>query len=293
VTNEAISHERCSELLRGYAEGALDARATAQVDEHLRACADCSAELRALMALRVDDVALDDLERARLRKGISDRLEAAPVGVGTAPIIAAVSPRRARLATALGVAALLAIGGVAVISLGGDHDRAQNAIGSVQDRGGANGGGAGGTDDSVAAEGAPAPHPRPRFERAAGKLSSAKLNRLGSRSRALTAFAGAYSAQDADRLKDAYVEDLAHQADGRDADLIRECARQVYANQAYAALPAYAARGRLQGRPALVLGFAWTDEQVGPLDQFMLWTWPESSCAQPIDYRAGEIGPRK
>ena len=111
---DALTHERCSELLGDFAGGRLDVAEGARVEAHLESCPDCSAELRAVMALRVEDEPLTDMERARVRKGVGDRL-----GEGAAQRS---RPERApgRLAAALGVAALLAIGGVAVVSLGSD-----------------------------------------------------------------------------------------------------------------------------------------------------------------------------
>lgn len=290
MTDDELTHERCSELLADFAAGHLDASETARIEAHLAGCSECDAELRAIMALRAGDEPLNDVERARLRRGI-----AASIGDVIAPA-RETSRSRARLATALGAAALLAIVGVAGVSLltgQRDDDSTAATSGPVRNQvrdAGADSAGGGGV---AAGEAAKAPRPRPTYDRDAGHLSGKKLTKIGERSAALTAFQNAYSVEDATELRDEYVSDLARQAESPVDNLILSCAEQVYEAQPYAALPAFAAQGELEGEEALVLGFAWTDQQSGPLNRFMLWTWPESSCERPIDYRAGEIAPQK
>jgi hypothetical protein len=285
LNTHELTHERCSELLADFAAGRLDAEELARVEAHLAGCPDCSDELRAVMALRAADEPLTEIERRRLRSGVS-----AALGDVIAPPKPA-SRAGARLAAALGAAALLAIAGVAVVSLQGGDDAgegtatSQEAGNALRDRGAEAEGGAGGGADQAAG-----PMPRPSYDEDAGRLSSKKLSNIGKRGPALRAFT-TFSTADAAELKDEYVSDLADQAETPVDGLILNCAEKVYEAQPYAALPAYAARGRLEGREALVLGFAWTDRPSGRLDQFMLWTWPESSCDQPIDYRAGQIAP--
>jgi hypothetical protein len=287
LTDNELTHERCSELLADYSAGELEAVETARVETHLARCGSCSRELRAVMALKVPGEPLDDLERARLRRGIAQ---------GLGDVIA--TPQRpsragARFAAALGAAALLALGGVAVVSLssGGDDAarEAAEAGSDLRERDGADAAQGGG---GVAADAGTAPRPRPSYDADAGRLSKKKLRNLGERAPTLRAFA-TLSTNDATELRDEYVSDLAAQADGPVESLILSCAEKVYEAQPYAALPAIAARGKLEGRRALVLGFAWTDEDSGRLDQFMLWTWPQSSCDRPLDYRAGQIAPNK
>jgi hypothetical protein len=291
LNDNELSHERCSELLAEFAADRLETHETARVEAHVVECTECAAELRSIMALRAGDEPMTDIERARLHRGI-----AAELGDVIAP---AREPSRfkARLATALGAAALLAVFGVAVVSLGtggGDDDSgaASGTSNQLTDRAAEGGGGeaADAVGPEVAAE---APRPRPSYDDDAGRLTATKLRKIGEKSVTLNSFELAYSAADATALKDEYVSDLAGQAGAPVESLIRSCAQKVYEAQPYAALPAFAARGTLEGREALVLGFAWTDDPVGPLDQFMLWTWPESSCDAPIDYRAGQIGPQK
>jgi anti-sigma factor RsiW len=294
LNDHELTHERCSELLAAFADGRLETEETVRVEAHVATCADCSAELRSIMFLRAGDDPMTDLERARLRRGVS-----ASLGDVIAP---AREPSRlkVRLAAALGAAALLAVFGVAIVSLGtgggDDEEAAATAEGSdrnpLRDEGAGGGAGAAG-DTGVGQDAAAAPLPRPSYDDDAGRLSGRKLRRIGERSAALKSFGLAYSADDAAALKDEYVSDLAEQAETPVDNLILNCAEEVYEAQPYAALPAFAAKGTLEGRRALVLGFAWTEQESGPLDQFMLWTWPQSSCDQPIDYRAGRIAPRK
>jgi hypothetical protein len=290
LNDNELSHDRCSELLSAFAAGELDSEETVRVESHVRDCVECAAELRAVMALRAGDEPLTELERARLRRGIS-----ASFGDVIAPERAP-SRLKARLTAALGAAALLAIFGVAVVSLGtGGGDSDSGAALSEGDGGGGQVRGRAGEEDTnqaVADAAAPAP-PRPTYQRNAGRLSTKKLRNLGEDSDALAAFESAYTVADATELRDRYISAVAGQADAPVDDLIVACAREVYEQQPYAALLAYAGEGKLDGRDALVLGFAWTDQASGPLDRFMLWTWSLSSCDEVIDYRSGEIRPRK
>jgi hypothetical protein len=288
LNDHELTHERCSELLADFAVGGLDAAATARVETHLRTCPECSDELRAVMALRAGEEPLTELERGRLRRGV-----AATLGDVIAPAKAP-SQAGARWAAALGAAAVLAVVGVAIVSLGSGGDDADSGTAASQEAGSQlrkrDDAGAGG-DAGVAADQAAAPMPRPSYDEDAGKLSREKLSKLGKRGATLRAFT-TFSATDANELKDEYVKDLADQAGAPVDGLILNCSEKVYEAQPYAALPAFAVRGTLEGREALVLGFAWTEQSSGRLDQFMLWTWPESSCERPIDYRAGKIAPR-
>lgn len=310
MTEHELTHERCSELLADFAAGRLGAPETARVEAHLRGCPDCSDELRSVMALRAGDEQLADFERAALRRNVVAALDEdepltarerarlhRDVPAAAGEVIAAREPSRwrARAAAALGAAALLAVFGVAIVSLTGGEGDSETAAGlsdDVREKMGNGGGAEAGGHDEAAADQAAAPRPVPTYDSDAGRLSGKKLRNLGERGATLRAFAS-LSAADATELRDRYIADLADQAGTPVDSLILSCAEEVYEAQPYAALPAYAARGKLEGREALVLGFAWTDEDSGPLDQFMLWTWPQSSCDRPIDYRAGKIAPRK
>lgn len=283
--SKTMTHARCSELLGDFARGALAPEEAALVRAHLDACPDCSRELvgvRALLPREGDE--LTEHERARLTRGIKWQV----------PEIDAPrrrSPWSARVATALGAAALLAIVGVALVQ--GKRDNAATG-------GGGNASGAGKApaeshDDSIrnAPAAAAAPRPVPTFQRHAGVLTNAKLDAIGKHDQ-FTGFRNSYSAPDAHELQPTYTSALAAQAPENASDRVRSCAETVYANtQSYSLLPAYAADGRIDGHKALVLGFAWTDKASGPLDQYMFWVFPTSSCDSPLDYRTGQIGPQK
>jgi putative zinc finger protein len=291
---DEMTHERCSELLAAYAGGRLDASEQAAVEHHVGGCPDCSAELDAVRALSADgDAPLSELERARLERGIAWEL---------GDLIPS-RPERSRvwtrLAQGLGAAALLAIVGVGIAQLGtgqsggNDSGAAVGVPGAVNDGGG--GGAEAGTDTAAGNADAMAPLPGPSFQRHTIALTDAKLAHLGERSAQFRSFSAAYSAADAVKLKDDYVRRLAADAPtGIQQDQVRECADQVFdSTQSYSLLPAYAADARLDGKDALVLGFAWTDKPEGPLDQYMLWVWPVTGCGAqdvPLDYSAGPIG---
>lgn len=286
-----ISHERCSELLGAYVAGRLDASEQAAVDEHVSSCADCAAELVAVRALSSPhDEALTEHERARLERGIAWELG------DMIPARGERSRTWTRVAQALGAAALLAIVGVGVVQLGtgGGGENASTAAG--------NGGGkaqndsvrgsAGGSTAETGANADLAPIAHPVFQRHTLALTDKKLAHLGKSSEQFHSFTE-FSSAEADRLQNDYVDELANEAPtSSQGDQVRRCSDQVFASTgSYSLLPAYAAGARLDGKDALVLGFAWTDRPKGPLDKYMLWVWPVADCSDvPLDYSAGEIG---
>lgn len=290
-----MTHERCSELLGDYARGSLQAPEGAEVERHLASCDDCAAELAALHVLSAPaGPPLSEHERARLERGVAWEL---------GDLVVARPPRSrlaVRLAQGLGAAALLAIAGIALL---------QGLTGTSSNEGAAAGGGgnaatapnrnqkgvpaaegaAGGTADAALA-----PAPAPSFDRHAGTLSTKMLDRLGEKSARFVGFSQAYSASDAKRLKVRYTRALVTQASGAigttASDTVQTCVDKVYESTAtYSLLPAYGADATVEGRDALVLGFVWSAESTGPLDQYMFWVFPTSSCETPIDYRAGHI----
>jgi hypothetical protein len=42
-------------------------------------------------------------------------------------------------------------------------------------------------------------------------------------------------------------------------------------------------------RDALLLGFAYSSGDRGPLDRFMFWVWPRDDCEAPLDYVSARI----
>lgn len=298
-------HERCSELLAPHLRGDLDAAESLWVDDHLASCPDCRAEEVALRTLASGDaVALSEIERARLRRGVLAAVTATAVEADAPPAV----PRGGRVLQLLGAAALLLIIGVFMYSSGlvggglggGDEDTGGDAATSEapagrQDEaleaeaGAADAGAGGGTTDTSGP-----PPPEPSFRRSMGEISGRRLNRLGRSGLPLVIFSRAYSAEQVPELQAEFRDRLAIAA-GRRGDVVRECSDLV--TEAFPhSLPAYGALATLEnlrGRQVLVLAFAWTDKPSGPLDQSMVWAWPADNCDQPVEYYKNVIQPER
>jgi hypothetical protein len=290
--SQDLDHERCSELLGGYARGELDAASAAAVDRHLRACSRCRAERAAVEALRaLEAEPLRPDERARLH----DALAGVPSRLRPASATAAAKRRwGARAAPALGAAALVALLAVWLGSGGGT---------------GVGGGEAGGGSAEVArrARETPAAHglstnstaaygdvastvrpPRdvPLFEAGVGPLSRRRLRHLGSRRDPFVTFAATYDTADARERRVDFLSRLTELAPTSLRAEIRACAASVAGERAL--LPAYGAVASLGGDPVLVLGFAGSDGG-GALRRYWFWMWPRGSCGEPVTAVSGQI----
>jgi hypothetical protein len=265
-----IDHATCSELLRPYLEGSLDAARADAVEHHLASCPSCEAEQRALGALlRAPDASLRPGERDRLRNAVLDA-----TGVGTTPSTTA--PRRwaSRLAPAVGAAALLLVVAVGVRLVGGGA-----------------GGGAGGRDAATAGRSSdlrsteaggeqttsgagPARPGAPRFDSAERALTERDLVELGRTGFSARSAKIARSPSDAEAtLGSRLVKELALAAPSAVAPQVRRCAR--------------VASGRTGDRPVVPAYGA--DNLDGLLDRFQIWVWPRGSCDAPLIYQAGRI----
>lgn len=131
--------------------------------------------------------------------------------------------------------------------------------------------------------------PGPLFVRGAGNLDEQRLKLVGRYGLPLVLFPSAYTVEDAERMQDDFLVRLANAA-GNDAqtDQVIECGAQVIGQRA--ALPALAAFGRYRGQPVFLLALGWSERDAGPLDRFMVWTWPAGDCTGLPSYRAGRIG---
>jgi hypothetical protein len=295
MTSE-LSHERCSEILGDFVRGELDATEAEAVERHLAHCDACSEEHSALQVLLAPlDTVLSEHERARLERNVAGELG------DVIPVRRDGSSAWTKVAQSLGAVALIAIIGVGIVQLGtgggGDDSGAANGgSDTAATTGQANDATKGSAEGATSAGGAvaAAPKPRPSFDRKLLDLTDKKFRALGKSSQ-LRAFSDSYSADDVARLKNEYTNELALAAPTADQQtLVRQCAQRVFdSTESYSLLPAYAADARLNGREALILGFAWTNKQAGPLDQYMLWVWPVADCdaaTTPLDYNAGQIG---
>lgn len=302
---EITNHEQCSELLRPYVRGELAAAAARGVEAHLDGCPDCAAEHRALVALQGPDPAgLSDMERARMRRAVLEQAVPPPQPAAEPPPR---SDRGARLFPLLGAAAVIVL--IAVFAytgfdgFGGSDESASPGI-ADEDTGGGDAGGAGGaalesTDeragDAEAGSAALAAAPEPIFRESIGEVDRTRLNRLGRRSLPLVVFSRAYTVVDVADLRADFVEQIAAQAPPPHADQVLECTGSITSNFP-SALPAYGAIGEFVDGPrreVLIVGFAWTDEPEGALDQSMVWAWPLGDCDAVTHYSKNVIEPRR
>ncbi|HEX2240237.1 MAG TPA: hypothetical protein VHJ82_03740, partial [Actinomycetota bacterium] len=112
---KALDHSAVSELLERYIAGHLDDETGAAVAAHDRACTQCRREETGLRSLLAPIDGLTPSERSRLRTGLATALSGETQG--SAEVVSLRRPLLARLAPALGAAALLAIVVVALARL--------------------------------------------------------------------------------------------------------------------------------------------------------------------------------
>ena len=304
---ENIDHERCSELLQSYARSELDAPDDRLVERHLDSCAECRSELHGLRALQaVDTSPLDAREKHRLHAAVDEALTPARDKAA----VPAPRPWLQRFAPSLGAAALLLVALVVALNggtIGGGGDESSPAL---RERGGGQGADAGGAapaaDSPGAEEKADPPSSAPRDDKADTEMESLEsagtagapkpnfraglVNDIGelSESKWMQEFAAFYTVADAEKRVDGYLARLS-------ADAPTEARRQVEAcgdmvdESAKALLPATGAYGRIANQPSLVLGFVYSDEERGPLNNYMVWAWPRGSCSDRLDYETGPI----
>jgi len=312
---DPIDHERCSELLLPFVHGELDADAAAEVEAHLAGCPECSQERVALDVLtQGESPALTELERARLRRVVLSEAVPMPDEPATGSARQQASSGGSRLFQVLGAAALVAvIGGFAYLGLaggvGGDDGGAGDTSAAVggdsgeqeseetfdNDGAGRSARQTGKTSDAAGstALGADAPAPSPTFEADLGLVDEERLTKLGRSGLPLVIFSRAYTTTDVEQRQSAFIEEVAAQAPTSRGNDIRECAATITAEfprslLAYAALAEFKDRGDI-----LILAFAWTDEEAGPLDQSMVWAWSIGDCdGIPVHYSTNVIRPR-
>ena len=314
---EPIDHERCSELLAPFVHGELDAELASQVEAHLASCSDCSQERAGLEALVTDEVPpLTELERARLRRIVLS--EAVPLPDEGAQVTQAAAPTSGgrRWFKVLGAAAALAaIGGFAYLGLGQGMGGQDTETSGDSFAGAESGGGGEGETESLndggslkqrsaadqpagSAEGATsleaAAPPSPTFEADLGKVDAKRLNKLGRSGLPLVIFSRSYTTDNVAENQAAFIEEVAAQAPTARGDDIRACAGAVseqFPNSllAYAAFAEFTDRGDI-----LVLAFAWTDKESGPMSQSMVWAWSIGDCdGIPVHYSKNVIRPRR
>lgn len=312
-----LSHERCSELLPGFIEGALSGEDALSVEEHLSSCEQCSAEKRGVAALLSGEAdGLTATERAALERGVMAGISGDAPGATVVPL----EPRRSvgmRLAGALGAAATVAvIATLAYFGAGSGSDEAGMTAGGtteVQDEGPDAAGerssekpnnktrrealaskadvesdSAAGTTGAGGAGGGGAPAPTFRVE---GRLSASGLQKRGESSLESVRSAAYFSSNDASGARTLLEQlvDAADRAAGPEiANQVEECATQVL-ETSDPTVPTFGMIGNLRGDDVLVLGFAWTRARSGPLDRYMVWAWERGSCDVAVDFVEGKI----
>lgn len=308
-----MDHELCSENLAPYVRGELAAPATAEIEEHLAECEDCRIEERGLRALIAPaDEPLTEVERAQLHRNLRANVDLPETTAG---------PRLSWLPPALAVAAMLLVVVVGIQFLGG-------AGGDEESAGSSDGAGAGGghdgpgpvtlslsggtlselgaprSEDAPEAAAAPKPtrdeDPLPQegaISSDAGaeekETSFTTLNkgikRYGRSSQTFLRFSQAYTAEDAEALADDFIEELVNDAPLAAAGQVAECAELVVDAREGPVLPVVAGHGSFRGDPSLLLGFVWTPDEDGPLDNFVFYVWPRGDCEAPTHSQIGRV----
>lgn len=299
--DEAMTHETCSELLAGYVRGELPPAQAEEVRTHLAGCDECRAEERAVAALTATEVRMDDVERARLHRGLAQELFAARANADVAGAAPAGGRREWTrwIAPALASAAVLA--GVLVVATGNGTDDAAELSIQDPDRSGeqesgldsAEGGGAahsGKPGRTRALSGAASSEesaydledagPQPVFVANAGALDARELSATGRTGEPFASFVKGYLPGDARPLYEPFLRSLASVA-GDAGPQVEECAATL--PQDGTLLPAYGALARYEGEDALVLGFVTSDPGSERFDRYLMWVWARGSCRQPID----------
>jgi hypothetical protein len=320
-----MDHDRCSELLLPYVQESLDEGIARDMEEHLATCAGCRAERNGLEALLEPAAGeLTDLERASLHRELRSRIPVS-AGEGEGPARLAWLPSALGIAAALLVVVLGVqfLGGAG----GGEEDSAGDggaSIGAADPSGprpvtlrltrsGVRAGDllsgrfsqeAG--DSGASAEGEMSPEQKPQAaspddvldragsesatitDSAAGTVEG-RLKDFARTSKTFTRFARAYSAEDVAELSDPFIEELARSAPGGSSAQVTECAELVVSSREAPTLAAAAAHGIFREERSLMLGFVWTPEEAGPLDNYVLYVWPLGSCDAPTHSQSGRI----
>ncbi|MDQ3940086.1 MAG: hypothetical protein M3238_01915, partial [Actinomycetota bacterium] len=137
--------------------------------------------------------------------------------------------------------------------------------------------------------------PTPVFGLGTRALTNQRLARLGRHALSLVLFSRAYNARDVVGLEADFVDQLVASAQAQEGsgagEQVRRCAEGVL-TRLEPTLPAFGSFGRLGSRDVLVLGFAWSDREIGALDRFLVATWERGSCSSLIEVEVGRIKPR-
>jgi hypothetical protein len=308
--NEAMTHERCSELLPGILRGDLTSEDEAAARAHLAGCEECQAELSGLNALQGEELLqMSSEERDRLHRGVAAALAPAGRAADVIPLEGRrVAPRGARWLGAAAAVIVLGVGAAFATQLFAGGDDGDAGVESAD-----SGAGGAGTESVQDLDG-PRPvfagsalalsdAPEPAAEesaagedegaaRTANQFSSAidsaeRLRRLARGSPLLAAFADAYDAAEAEALADDFLGLLVEDAGNVPAAAqVEECGQIALDAAIDPILPVFAAPSRYEGEPSLVLGYVTGDSS---LDHYSVWVWPEGSCDRPLHTDGGDL----
>ena len=275
--------EHVSEDLRSYARGELGPERTREVEEHLRACAECRSELAAVQALDTAQLEpMNDLERARLRQGVQAAVS--PAGAASESR----GPRR--LYAALGAAALIA---VAVV---GGYFGLQGGLGLSGADSESGGGNEGATAESApdqAIEDSENLREALRFDRDLGRVNEERLRALGERGPDQAVRPLASGAEERSRVLADLSGGLVQEAPAEVRGQVEECIASVEGTSgSLSPVPYYGALAKLDGREVLVLSFAWDEssDDKDELDSYMIYVWRlGGGCDFPVSYQAGSF----
>lgn len=293
-----LDHSAVGELLRAYVEGTLESPMAQAVARHLNSCGECRREEAGLRALLAPVDELSAAERSHLRAAISAALP--PQETRSAQVITLRRPWLSRLAPAMGAAALLGIVVVALTQIDFTPRSGEDTAAGIQSEQSEAEAPAAGAAEALDAQVVPL---QPVFDRRAGTLALAELKRLGKsgfivdepdRNKAISASAGsesravedAASLGDLDAFREPMLFELSNQAGESD---IASCAKSVFGGGYARIAPVYGAFGKFQQDRVLILGFLWSNNTSGPLNNYAIWIWPRNSCGIALQSLSGPL----
>lgn len=307
-----LTHERCSELLAAYLSGELDPDQHRLVEDHLEHCAQCSAEVAGLVALRsAADEGLTGDERAMLRAGvlgtIRDPGTTSPLQDESDAVVVPLGRRGARAGKYLGIAAmlaLLAVGSLFVLGGGGlgmsgsDDGGADSAGGQAEDSDEAGGGAEDEPTEAAGGEDAfrlKAGNVRPDFQSDRGTISESDLDSFGQR--AALAYSRSSEASTADTQPESEGNLLSDQAPEALQRLVArapepltedvtECGQTALGELDPPGLATYATTATIEGEDIIVIAFVTGDRSP---DRYAVFAFPRGDCTTILTSTEGPI----
>jgi Putative zinc-finger len=321
--NDRAKRAHVSDLLASFERDELGADERSRVESHLNDCPECREELAGLkLLMSVEEVKLDDLERARLHSSVAEGLD--PTEAPEEDSLAVWLPERksvwSRFAPSLGAAALLLVAVIAGLTAGGGSggDDSGGGEGAAVERlneqsgGDSKGGSSKPQGSAPKPEGAPAADaeveedqldsttdsgssdfaaagPEPRFDHVARLAKESSERGLGDvvSMNYWRSYAQGYTVRDAVRYEGDAVLALKDSAPEEIRGRVNWCANNVLQNYDEPLLAAYGSLGEIESVRTLVLGFVYSRRDQGPLDRYIVRSW--DSCAGSFRHLEGRI----